>query len=92
VGQPEPLRAGDVIGVGKTRLTYATAPAADPSPAEDPGTRRGAVAVIAAGAGLAVAGLGWWLLSAYAAMVAGPIALAVGLVLLAVGVARIGRG
>lgn len=97
VAEPEPLRAGDVIGVGKTRVTYTIDPGpapavrSDPPPAEGRGGRRGAVAVIAAGAGLAVAGLGWWLLSAYAAMIVGLSALAGGLVLLAVGVARIGR-
>ncbi|MBM2616254.1 Hsp70 family protein [Actinoplanes sp. LDG1-06] len=91
----EPLHPGDVIGVGRTRLEfdnpslpYAASPAptskgADPEPAGG-----ASIALVLTGAGLAVAGVGWWLRSPYAGMLVGLIALVTGLVVLAVGAWR----
>ncbi|TDO32071.1 Hsp70 family protein [Paractinoplanes brasiliensis] len=89
----EPLRPGDVIGVGKTRLEFsepadvpATPPAAAPPPAAP--ANRASAGLVTTGAALAVAGVGWWLLSPYAGTVVGLIALVVGLILVAAGLRR----
>ena len=50
----EPLRSGDVIGVGRTRLTFACPEGAQPPPPRYQG--RGKAALLAAGSGLAAAG------------------------------------
>jgi predicted component of type VI protein secretion system len=76
---PRPLRPGDVIGVGRARLTFGSSDGGPPSePPRAP--ERASAALIAAGAGLTVAGAG----STYAALV-------VGLILLAAGVRRAQR-
>jgi pSer/pThr/pTyr-binding forkhead associated (FHA) protein len=92
----EPLRPGDVIGIGRTRLEFAdTDSPVVPRPARSTPPERargGSMTLLATGAGLAVAGVGWWLVSTYAGMVVGLSAMTVGLVLMAVGVARLAKG
>ncbi|MBL7257924.1 Hsp70 family protein [Paractinoplanes lichenicola] len=91
----EPLRPGDVIGVGKTSLTFLEPTSASPpfsaSPASTKGVeapRRASIGLITTGAALAVAGIGWWLLSPYAGMVVGLSALVAGLIVLVAGLKR----
>ncbi|MCY1145084.1 Hsp70 family protein [Actinoplanes sp. Pm04-4] len=92
----EPLRPGDVIGIGRTRLEFTdTDSPAVPRPVRSTPPERsrgGSMTLLATGAGLAVAGVGWWLISTYAGMVVGLSAMTVGLVLMAVGVARLAKG
>ncbi|WP_250003829.1 FHA domain-containing protein [Actinoplanes sp. M2I2] len=88
----ERLRPGDVIGVGRTRLEFTRTDAPVPVDAAQPPGRGGAArALSAAGAGLACAGLGWWLVSAYAAALVGSAALVSGVLLIAGGWIRAGR-
>ena len=86
----EQLRPGDVIGVGRSRLTFAS-PGAGLTPPGPAQPRRapgwGSTALIAGGAGVAVAGA----VLAYAAVVPGLSALLAGLALLAAGWRRAGR-
>ncbi|MDY7085387.1 MAG: Hsp70 family protein [Actinomycetota bacterium] len=89
----EPLRPGDVIGVGKTRLEFSEptgVPAAPPAAAPPPAApaNRASAGLVTTGAALAVTGAGWWLLSPYAGTVVGLIALVAGLILVAAGLRR----
>ncbi|GAB2571318.1 hypothetical protein Aab01nite_04710 [Paractinoplanes abujensis] len=91
----EPLRPGDVIGIGKTSLEFTEPVAAASPPRSAPASTKGAeeprrvsIGLVATGAALAVAGTGWWLLSPYAGMLVGLCGLAAGLILLVAGLTR----